>query len=163
MNLRTWLGLAAAVIGGSSLDLWAADGAPAQAAVLKPEARLAIVGDSITEQKQYSRMMETYLTACTPALRVTVFQFGWGGETAGGFLRRMDNDLRDFKPTIVTTCYGMNDGGYRAYDPSIGKRYEEPLAAIVDKLKKAGATVVVGSPGAVDTKWFSRGGVAGAA
>ena len=29
---------------------------------LKPGDRLAIVGDSITEQKMYSRLMETYLT-----------------------------------------------------------------------------------------------------
>ena len=30
--------------------------------------RLAICGDSITEQKMYSRAMETYLTVCTPEL-----------------------------------------------------------------------------------------------
>ena len=161
-NLRTSY-LAAAFLGGLMAS-WAVAWAEAPATatgpagpVLKVGARLAIIGDSITEQKLYSRFIETYLAACAPQLRVQVAQFGWSGETAGGFLRRMDNDLAWFKPDVATTCYGMNDGGYRAYDERIGKAYEENMRAIVDRLKKAGVTVVVGSPGAVDTKYFSRG------
>ena len=61
--------------------------------VLKQGDRLAIIGDSITEQKQYSRIMETYLTVCMPELEITARQYGWGGETAPGFLSRMTNDL----------------------------------------------------------------------
>ena len=130
---------------------------PARAAtVLKPGDRVAVVGDSITEQKLYSRFIELYLTACVPQLQLQCFQFGWGGETAGGFQRRMDNDLAVFKPNVVTTCYGMNDGGYRPYEPGIGKNYEDPMRQIITKLKAAGATLVVGGPGAVDTKYFRR-------
>ncbi|MFM8358118.1 MAG: lipolytic enzyme, partial [Verrucomicrobiota bacterium] len=63
--------------------------APAPAGLLLRENdRLAIIGDSITEQKMYSRILETYLTACLPALKVTVRQYGWGGETAEGFKNR---------------------------------------------------------------------------
>jgi len=36
-------------------------------------------------------------------------QYGWGGETAPGFLKRITNDCLRFKPAIATTCYGMND------------------------------------------------------
>ena len=61
--------------------------------VLKQGARLAIVGDSITEQKQYSKFIETYLLACMPHLEVQCLQFGWSGETAPGFANRMENDL----------------------------------------------------------------------
>lgn len=132
------------------------------APVLQREARVAIVGDSITEQKLYSKHIEMYLTACVPQLELRCFQYGWGGETAGGFLRRMDNDLASFKPTVVTTCYGMNDGGYRAFEPGIGKNYEDPMRQIVAKLKTAGATVVVGGPGAVDTKYFNRNNLSAA-
>jgi len=49
--------------------------------------RLAVCGDSITEQKMYSRFMETYLTVCAPELEVTVRQYGWGGEVAPGSSR----------------------------------------------------------------------------
>src|SRR5689334_10291926 len=78
------------------------------AATLPPGARLAVVGDSITEQKLYSRYIEAYIVACAGRPDVHVFQFGWGGETAGGFSGRAANDLGIFHPTTVTLCYGMN-------------------------------------------------------
>ena len=124
--------------------------------VLKKGHRVAIVGDSITEQKLYSKFIETYLTVCLSDLDLHVIQLGWSGETAPGFLGRMNNDLLPWKPDVVTTCYGMNDGSYRAYDESIGKRYAGAMADIVGRLKKAGATVVVGGPGAVDSDYFNK-------
>jgi hypothetical protein len=120
--------------------------------VLKQGDRLAICGDSITEQKMYSRLMETYLTVCAPQLGVTVRQYGWGGETASGFLKRMTNDCLRFQPTIATTCYGMNDHGYRPYEESIGAKYREKSTDIVRSFKAAGSRVIQGSPGCVGTK-----------
>ncbi|MBI5687680.1 MAG: SGNH/GDSL hydrolase family protein [Verrucomicrobia bacterium] len=117
--------------------------------LLKPGDRLAICGDSITEQKMYSRIMETYLTVCVPQLGVTVRQYGWSGERAPGFLARMTNDCLRFSPTIATTCYGMNDHEYRPYEDRIGNTYCEKTTAIVQSFKQAGARVVLGSPGCV--------------
>jgi len=114
--------------------------------------KLAICGDSITEQKMYSRIMETYLTVCRPDLNVSIRQYGWGGETAPGFLARMTNDCLRFKPTIATTCYGMNDHGYGPYREDIGKRYRDSSTIIVRAFKAAGARVVQGSPGCVSHK-----------
>ncbi|MCX5684611.1 MAG: hypothetical protein NT049_13110, partial [Planctomycetota bacterium] len=34
--------------------------------VLKKGDRLAVIGDSITEQKMYSKFIEDYVTMCTP-------------------------------------------------------------------------------------------------
>jgi lysophospholipase L1-like esterase len=124
--------------------------------VLQKGDRLAIVGDSITEQKQYSKFIETYLLVCHPDLEIQSFQFGWGGERAPGFASRMENDLIPWNPDVVTTCYGMNDGSYRAYDEGIGKAYEAGMRQIIDRMKKAGATVVVGSPGVVDSFTWNR-------
>jgi hypothetical protein len=78
-----------------------------------------------------------------------VRQYGWGGETAPGFLKRMTNDCLRFKPTIATTCYGMNDHGYRPYEESIGERYRASQTVIVEAFKAHGARVVLGSPGCV--------------
>ena len=118
--------------------------------------RLAIIGDSITEQKLYSKYIETYLLACYPELEIQSFQFGWGGERAPGFANRMENDLVPWKPDVVTTCYGMNDGSYRAYTAQIGRAYEQGMRKIVDRMKATGATVVVGSPGVVDSYTWAR-------
>ncbi len=117
--------------------------------MIKPGDRLAICGDSITEQKMYSRIMEDYLTMCVPELKVSVRQYGWSGEKAPGFLKRMTNDCLRFKPTIATTCYGMNDHEYRAYEPRIGDTYRSNSMAIVDAFLANGARVILGSPGCV--------------
>jgi len=111
--------------------------------------RLAICGDSITEQKMYSVIMETYLTVCVPDLDLTVRQYGWSGEKADGFLRRMKQDCLRFDPTVATTCYGMNDHLYRPYEPSIGDRYREFSTGIVETFKEAGVRVALGSPGTI--------------
>ncbi|MBK8094800.1 MAG: hypothetical protein IPK32_23240 [Verrucomicrobiaceae bacterium] len=95
------------------------------ATALPPKARVAIIGDSITEQKLYSKFIEAYLLACSGRSDIHVFQFGWGGERAGGFAARLENDLAVFKPNVATTCYGMNDGSYKAYVPEIGAEYEK--------------------------------------
>ena len=117
--------------------------------VLRRGDRLAICGDSITEQKMYSRIMEDYLTMCVPELRITVRQYGWSGEKAPGFLSRMTNDCLRFKPTVATTCYGMNDHQYRPYTDEIGETYRTNSDAIVRAFKAHGARVVLGSAGCV--------------
>ena len=116
---------------------------------------VAVIGDSITEQRLYSMYIEDYLLMCQPAADLRVTQFGWGGETAPGFANRMENDCLRFKPSVATTCFGMNDGGYSPMDAGKGKRYHDAQKSIVTKLKAAGARfIVVGSPGCVDSDRF---------
>ena len=119
--------------------------------ILKKGDRLAICGDSITEQKQYSALLETYLTACLPELEITSRQYGWSGEAAGGFLKRMRNDVLRFAPTIATTCYGMNDFRYVPYDEGIAAEFRKNQTAIVDAFQESGCRVVLGSPGIIDS------------
>ena len=116
---------------------------------LKEGDRLAICGDSITEQKMYSRLIETYLTACVPQLKVTCRQYGWSGEQASGFAGRMKNDVLRFQPTVATTCYGMNDHRYVPYTDAIGAEYVKNQTETVRQFKEAGVRVVLGSPGTI--------------
>jgi lysophospholipase L1-like esterase len=120
-----------------------------QGLVLQPGDRLAIIGDSITEQRIYSRMLETYLTVCVPQLKITTRQYGWSGETAEGFLYRMTNDCLRFQPTVATLCYGMNDHHYRVYDEKNGLWYSNRYSSVVESLKAVGSRVVLGSAGCV--------------
>ena len=117
--------------------------------LLKKGDRLAICGDSITEQKMYSRIIETYLTVCVPDLDITVRQYGWSGERASGFLRRMTNDCLRFHPTIATTCYGMNDHRYVPWTAEIGADYRENSLGVIRSFKEHGVRVIHGSPGPV--------------
>jgi lysophospholipase L1-like esterase len=124
---------------------------------LKPNDAIAICGDSITEQKQYSVFMEDYLLMCQPAADLSTCQFGWGGETSWGFNARMYNDVGWFHPTAATTAYGMNDGGYSPMTPEKAKKYHDAQRDIVKRFKKMGVRhIVVGSPGCVDTYHFRK-------
>ena len=130
--------------------------------LLPPDARVAVIGDSITEQKVYSKYIEAYLLACTGRSDIKVFQFGWSGERAGGFAARLENDLSVFNPNVATTCYGMNDASYKPYAPEIGAEYEKNMRAVIDGLKKVGVTVMaIGSPGGVDPDYFKKPTVSG--
>lgn len=130
--------------------------------ILPANARLAVIGDSITEQKLYSKYIETYLLACTGRSDIHVFQFGWSGERAPGFAARLENDLAIFSPNVATTCYGMNDGSYKAYVPEIGAEYEKHMRLIIEGFKKVGVkAMAIGSPGGVDPDYFNRPTVKG--
>jgi lysophospholipase L1-like esterase len=134
------------------LAVYQLDPAPETTApLLQKGDRLAICGDSITEQKRYSVLLETYLTACLPEMDVTCRQFGWSGEQAAGFLKRMHNDVLRFKPTIATTCYGMNDFRYVPYDEAIAAEFRKNQTAVIDAFQETGCRVVLGSSGIIDS------------
>ena len=136
----------------AELSAYVLDPAPAtKELLLKKGDRLAICGDSITEQKQYSLILETYLTACLPELEITARQYGWSGEQAGGFIKRMENDVFRFKPTIATSCYGMNDFRYVPFDQKIADEYQKNLTTIAQAFKKSDARFVLGSSGIIDS------------
>ena len=117
--------------------------------------RVAVLGDSITEQKNYSVLIEDYLLACQPAAELQAAQFGWGGETTWGFAPRMAQDVLWYKPDVATVNYGMNDGGYQPVDPKRLDDYKRNTRDIIKQLKAAGTRlIVIGGPGAVDTDSF---------
>jgi lysophospholipase L1-like esterase len=126
-------------------------------AALQPGDKVAIIGDSITEQKQYSVFMEDYLLMCQPQPKLTTMQFGWSGQVAPGFLNFMPNDFLRYKFNAATSCFGMNDGGYSPQTDAKAKRYHDSQQKIVQAMKQAGIRlIVVGSPGAVDTYTFKH-------
>ena len=126
--------------------------------LVQPNDVVAIAGDSITAQHLYSAFMEDYLLMCQPTQGQKVVQFGWSGEQAPAFLARLDTDVFPFKPTVVTTCYGMNDGHYVALNDDTKNAYRTAQIAIVEAFKKKGVRVIVlGSSKCVDFTFFPSG------
>jgi hypothetical protein len=125
--------------------------------ILKNGDVLAICGDSITEQKEYSVFIESYLLAAKPASDLRVVQMGWMGETAPLFLARIGSDVLPFHPTVATLFYGMYDGRYSAMTPQTGQVFGDALKASIEALKTGGVrSVIVGSPGAVDSATYPK-------
>ena len=149
--------LLAGVLLLSSSMLFSRAATPAAGPALRDGDLVAVIGDSITEQKLYSLYIEQYLLLCQPANNLMAMQFGWGGERASGLVARVNNDVLGFKPTVATTCYGMNDGNYAPVSDGTIAAYRKSMTEAVQKLKAGGVrTIVVGSPGVVDTKSFKR-------
>ncbi len=108
------------------------------------------LGDSITEQYQYSSEIERYLATRFPAWKLSFLNAGIGGDTAWGGMNRFQQHVLDEKPTIVTINFGMNDGGYGGFDANRAKAYAEQTGKMLDMAKTAGVRVALISPNAVD-------------
>jgi lysophospholipase L1-like esterase len=118
--------------------------------ILQARDRIVFLGDSITEQQLYTNQTEAYLSGRFPELELAFFNAGWSGDTAPGGAKRLERDVLALKPSVVTVCYGMNDGGYQAPNADILARFADGMAALVARLKRAGIRVVLLTPGNVD-------------
>jgi lysophospholipase L1-like esterase len=135
----------------------AAQPAAEKAFFFKPNDRIVFLGDSITAQYQYSSYIELYLTTRMPEGNFTFLNAGIGGDTANGGAGRFQRHVLDEKPTAVTIDFGMNDGGYGAFNPQANKVYAEKTAAMLDAAKKANVRVALVSPNAIDQRYGGGG------
>jgi len=111
--------------------------------------RLLLIGDSITEANRHSRMLETYLAVCIPELEIEVRNIGKGGETAEGFLKRIESECLKYQPTAATICYGMNDAGYLDNNLAGVNAFTTASKKIISMLKATGVRIVLASPGCI--------------
>ena len=115
----------------------------APAPLLKAGDDLILVGDSITEQRMYSRLMELYLRACQRGLLKDFRQSGWSGQRTADLLARLDQDVLAFQPSVVLDAYGANDTLWDKYSPAAAAAYAKHTRQLGARLKKAGARLIV--------------------
>lgn len=123
----------------------------------QPNDRVVFLGDSITEQYQYSSYMELYLTTRFPKGNFVFINAGIGGDTANGGASRFQSHVLDDKPTAVTINFGMNDGGYGKFDENRNKQFREKTEAMLKMAKDAKVRVALCSPNAVDPRVKQNG------
>ncbi len=123
----------------------------------QPNDRIVFLGDSITEQYQYSTYMELYLTTRFPKGNFVFVNAGISGDTANGGAGRFQTHVLDEKPTAVTINFGMNDGGYGKFDEGKNKVFRDKTDAMLKAAKGAKVRVAVCSPNAVDPRVKSNG------
>jgi lysophospholipase L1-like esterase len=122
----------------------------------KPNDRVLFLGDSITEQYQYSTDIELYLTTRFPKWNLTFLNAGIGGDTANGGAGRFADHVLAEKPTAITINFGMNDAGYGAFNPNGHAVYLKQTEAMLAAAKQAGVRVALVSPNAVDPRIQER-------
>lgn len=123
----------------------------------KPGDRILFLGDSITEQYQYSTYIELYLTTRFPTANFTFLNAGISGDTAGGGAGRFQSHVLAEKPTAITINFGMNDGGYGKFNPGANKVFVDRTTAMLEMARKAGVRVALCSPNAVDPRNKTNG------
>ena len=104
--------------------------------------RVVFYGDSITQDGAYGRFVEEYVRTRFPRWDVRFYNAGVGGDTvrggwAGPVDVRLERDVIALKPTVVTIMLGMNDGGYKPFDPQTLAAFGDGYRALVAKLRQA--------------------------
>lgn len=118
--------------------------------------RIVFLGDSITEQYQYSNYIELYLTTRFPDWNLFFLNAGIGGDTANGGANRFQKHVLDEKPNAITINFGMNDGGYKDFNEQRHATYVKKTTEMLEAAKKAGVRVALVSPNAVDRRVAER-------
>lgn len=118
--------------------------------MLRPNDRVVFFGDSITEERNYTRPFQDYVYARYPERHIRFFNAGWSGDQLGGGLNRLGRDVLSRNPDVVTVCFGMNDGHYQKLSDDSANTYRKNLDAVVKTLTDKKIRVVIFSPSPVD-------------
>lgn len=124
--------------------------------LIKSGDRVVFLGDSITEQRVYTRYVMNYFALRYPEVDVVFRNAGWVSDTAVGGTKRLQRDVLDLKPSVVSICYGMNDAGVTAYDQKIYDRHINGITELVDTLQKNNIKVALITVGCVDESKAAR-------
>lgn len=116
--------------------VWAAD----NTFKLKNGDKVVFYGDSITDLRQYTLIIETYVATRYPHLDVAFVNSGWGGDSVGGggggpIDTRLQRDVFAYRPSVVTIMLGMNDGGYKAETEANDEKFFSGYKHIVESIR----------------------------
>jgi lysophospholipase L1-like esterase len=98
--------------------------------------RIVIIGDSITEQHLYSNYVEMWTVSRFPGWKLAFRNVGISGDVSPGGNGRFKRDVLAFDPTAMTVDFGMNDGGYKAFEEGRYKNYINGLQGMADQAKQ---------------------------
>ena len=114
--------------------------------VFSDGARIAWLGDSITQAALFTQFIETFAWTRYPRRRIAFFNCGTGGDRAADALARLDEDVVSRRPSHVFVCLGMNDGGFVPYQSKLYTRFRSDYSLLLDRLQRPGLAVSVIAP-----------------
>ena len=112
--------LSVAVLLGAVLAV----GSVARGELFKDGETVCFLGDSITNRGQFQNTVYDYYLTRFPGWTLRFVNAGRSGDSAGGSLSRLQEDVIDKRPTSVAVMFGMNDvgRGYYVSNPDEKKR-----------------------------------------
>jgi lysophospholipase L1-like esterase len=147
---------AVALLIGATLELSADDDKPALPRVAEKLAagqpvKIVCLGDSVTGvyyhtggRRAYPEMVGVALAQLYPAAKITIINAGVSGNSTQDALKRLQTDVFDHKPDLVTVMFGLND---MVRVPLAD--YQSNLKSIIEQGRAVGAEVLLCTPNAV--------------
>lgn len=118
----------------------------------KPQ-KIVCLGDSVTGvyyhtggRRAYPEMLEVAIKKAIPKANVNVINAGISGHSTTEGLARLDRDVLDHKPDLVTISFGLNDMGRLTEE-----QFRTNLETLVTRIREAKARVVLCTPNSVIT------------
>lgn len=110
--------------------------------------RAMLLGDSITEQRQYTTLIESYTLSRFPRWKISFRNTGVSGDRAhfggrGGQESGLKRDIFPLNPTAITIAFGMNDA--RAGEAGL-KTYVDTSRTLTEALLAKGTRVALLTP-----------------
>ncbi len=123
------------------LAVFLLSGGSVRADLFKDGETVCFLGDSITHGRQYHGMIYAYYLTRFPDRTIHFVNAGISGDSAGGALGRLEDDVISKSPSTVVVMLGMNDVGRGNYvaNPTDGQRAAQAVSlnryrANMDKL-----------------------------
>lgn len=120
--------------------------------------RILFLGDSITADGQYIRLIQDWLNIHRPEWTAELIPSGVPSETVSGLSEaahpgprpsvheRLAGELAAAAPDVAVACYGMNDGIYHPFSEERFAAYQAGMLALSTQICEAGAGVVLMTP-----------------
>ncbi|MCC9602160.1 SGNH/GDSL hydrolase family protein [Stieleria sp. JC731] len=102
---------------------------------------IVFLGDSITHQRLYTQYIEDFFITRYPNIELNFHNAGIGGDRAWDALQRLDRDVLQQSPELVTILLGMNDGRYQPFNQEVYDTYKQDMTTLLDRLEAAKTTV----------------------
>ena len=112
----------------------------------------AAVGDSITHGGGWLEYILTYSLCGNPGTPFFIFNLGSGGDAIHLALNRLDWDVINRKPDIVTLMFGINDVWHEHVGATLRGDYIKSMRKAVSRLQKAGVEVWLITPPPYDNQ-----------
>lgn len=147
-----WMVLGGGLAWGDGLDLLAAKDCPfAQGECI------VFLGDSITQAGAgptgYVRLIDNAVSKSHPERGVKIVYAGISGNRVPDLQKRLDRDVLSKKPTLVFIYIGINDVWHSIRGRGTPKdQYEAGLRDLIQKIRGAGAKVVLATPSVIGEK-----------
>jgi lysophospholipase L1-like esterase len=122
--------------------------------LVHPGDRWVCLGDSITAEDAYRRMLGRVFAHFHPDAALTVINSGQAGDTASDNPQKLTDRVLKYNPQVVSVMYGMNEAinAWHRGQPKgpVQARYRQGLTYIARTCKAQGITVLLMSPTLTD-------------